>query len=387
MDSQPESSTEEKVVSQPTAITPAPSAPATPVGKPVAGKGVAKRLWLLTLLLAVVAVAGSAGLFLMTVKQEQLLQDLKTDTAAALQRLDAQSSEVRGFQRELDRQQDQASHQQQQLKNKILALQEQLTRQNKRLLALSTTDRSDWLLAEVEYLMRLANQRLLMGREIHGAIDLLKAANNIAQELDDSALFSVRKSLAEDIAALKAASKTDLEGIYLQLAAATQQVDTLRLIQPQQSVQATLQLKRPVGWQQQMEFGVQSALQKLAQYIKIQRRDEIYQPLLAPESEAAVRQNIQLMLEQAQMASLAGKQRLYDDSLAKAKSWLEKYYALNEQATQAIISTIDELALQQVAVVVPDISGSLRALKTYIETVHQVTAKNKTKEPLGESAQ
>ena len=41
-------------------------------------------------------------------------------------------------------------------------LPQRLDSHNKRLLSLSSTSREDWLLAEAEYLLRLANQRLLM---------------------------------------------------------------------------------------------------------------------------------------------------------------------------------------------------------------------------------
>ena len=79
------------------------------------------------------------------------------------------------------------------------------------------------------------------------------------------------------------------------------------------------------------------------------------------------------MFEQAQTASLVGKQRLYEDSLAKAKKWLGNYYTLDQQSTTTVVAMIDELAAQQVALSLPDISSSMRALKNYLQMIHELS--------------
>lgn len=347
----------------------------------------ANLLWVLSLVVAIAAAAGSAYVWQIERQQLQLLQTVQADTAGAIQRVDTQASDTQQLQRQLDRQNDSANQQQQQLQAQVKVLQQQLVSQQKRLQSLSTTDRKDWLLAEAEYLMRLASQRLLMGKEIKGALELLSAADAIVLELDDSALFPVREALAEDMAALRAAGRVDLEGLYLQLAAVAKQVDQLRLIEMPQLEAVAKEIQRPENWQQRLESGFQSALETLNHYIQIKRRDDIYQPLLAPEYEAAVRQNIHLMFEQAQMASLSGKQRLYLDSLSKAKKWLGDYYTLDQQSTAAVITMIDQLALQQVAVTLPDISSSLRSLKSYLQLIHDVKPLPKSDTVTGETGQ
>lgn len=346
---------------------PKPPEPAKPVAKP--GKG----LSIFALLVAIVAIAIAGYLWQTGMQQQQLAQKNQGDISGAIQRVDQQSNQARELQRQLDRLSDGASQQQRQLEQQINNLQQQLASQHKRLLSLSTTDRNDWLLAEAEYLMRLANQRLLMGKEIKGAQQLLKAADGIMLELDDSGLFPVRQALADDMAALRAAASVDLEGIYLKLSAAANQADQLRLIElPELAISPSSQQEatQPEAWQQRLETGVRAAWAKLSSYIQINRRDDIYKPLLAPEYEAAVRQNLRLMIEQAQMASLSGRQRLYEDSLGKARQWLINYYTLDKTASQALITTIGELSQQQIEITLPDISGSLRALKQYLESIH-----------------
>ena len=329
-------------------------------------------LWLLTLLIAIAGVCLSIFLWQGGIAQQQSLQQSRAAIAGAIQRVDGQAENNKKLQGQFDQWQANNQLQQQQLLQRIDSLQQQLSSQQKRLHSLSTTDRDDWLLAEAEYLMRLAHQRLLMGKQRDSAMQLLTAADAIIKDLDDHALYSVREALANDMANLRAAVTLDLEGHYLALAALAQQAEQLPLIQSLQ-----LSLPRPEvpvaqSWQQRLAVGFQAALDKLSGYIQINRRDDIYKPLLAPEYEAAVRQNVRLMFEQAQMASLAGKQKLYEDSLSKVDHWLATYFTLDKVSTDAVVTQLQYLKQQQVAISLPDISGSLRALKAYVENIHQL---------------
>jgi uroporphyrin-3 C-methyltransferase len=105
-------------------------------------------------------------------------------------------------------------------------------------------------------------------------------------------------------------------------------------------------------------------------YISYRRRDESYRPAVAPDQEVAVRQNLQLMFEQAQLALLAGKQSFYQQSLQRAQDFLQRYYSVDEVAVTAISGAIDELLLQPIERQLPDISSSPRALKSYLQRLH-----------------
>jgi uroporphyrin-3 C-methyltransferase len=231
--------------------------------------------------------------------------------------------------------------------------------------------------------MRLANQRLLMGRELEGALQLLLAADEIFHELDDSALFPVRKALAENISALKTAARFDVEGLYLQLAALANEAGRLRLFElPQLSIVEPA-AEQSETWQQRLQVGLSGAMEKLSAYISYRKREQSYKPLLAPEYEQAVRQNLQLMFEQSQMALLSAKQGLYQSSLEKALDSLNNYYTLDQAATATIKAEITKLLQENIVLELPDISSAPRALKEYIETIHQLPKQNSA----GDSAQ
>ena len=88
--------------------------------------------------------------------------------------------------------------------------------------------REDWLLAESEYLLRLASQRLLMDRDVPSAIALIKSADDILADARGLKIFELRASLAEDLASLGAVAELDTEGIFLRLNALISRVDLLQ---------------------------------------------------------------------------------------------------------------------------------------------------------------
>ena len=90
----------------------------------------------------------------------------------------------------------------------------------------------DWQLAEVEYLLRLANHRVRLERDADGATDLLTAADETLARLDDFAFHEVRALLAEETASLRAFEGADVAGVFLRLEAAKGLIDQLPLRLP-----------------------------------------------------------------------------------------------------------------------------------------------------------
>ncbi|WP_299182140.1 uroporphyrinogen-III C-methyltransferase [uncultured Neptuniibacter sp.] len=257
-------------------------------------------------------------------------------------------------------------------KNNIDELQQRLTKSIQQVTANQQTSRKDWLLAEVEYLLRLANQRVLMENTADGAVKLLKSADKILKETDDVSIYEVRKALAADIAALEAVPELDTEGVFLKLGALNNQVPNLRLIplSEQRKLPELLEEVTPdvvaESWSAGLEASWGKAMDKLDQLVVIQHRDEPIEPLLSPEQTYYLQQNLHLMLEQAQLALLQRKQASYDASLNKAQNWISTYFEQKDGTTLSLLKGIGELKEVSVTAEMPDISGSLRSLKSYL---------------------
>lgn len=348
------------------AENPEPRAPVAPA-PPAARKSSSVIGWLALLL--VLALAGGAAWY---------LQDIMQREAALLQRL----SEIElAASREDDRLEQAGQRWESQLQQGLaalreesagqaevaLALEEELSAVRSELSRFSANDRESWLLAEAEYLLRLANQRLIMASDTESAAALLASADGVLRELDDVSLHPVRAAVASDIAAVRAVPKVDLEGIYLRLAALAEQAANLVIFEFPDQESATRESTADT-WQARFEQGYEEALVKLSDYIIIRRRDVPMQALMDPQWEGLVRQNLRMLLEQAQVALLSSNQDLYEASLERASRWVEEFFQSDEAAARAMDREIRQLADLQVAVSLPDISGSLSALDGVIES-------------------
>ena len=231
------------------------------------------------------------------------------------------------------------------------------------------TDR-DWKLAEAEYLLRIANHRLLMEGDALMAGQLLTTADKILAELGDFSVFDVRARLADEILSLKALTGTDLQGLYLQLEALKTTIKDLppRLPEYLQAsapgldadvADVTAEAERPeqTVWQ---EIG--SRLSAFYQYRKIDG-NETRRPLLSPDQATYLEMNLRLMLERAQLALMRRNQLVYEQSLATAEEWIEEYLDTQAPAVGQAQSQLGELLTVELELPVPDISGSLTALQ------------------------
>jgi len=245
---------------------------------------------------------------------------------------------------------------------RLQQLENGLAEQRSELARFSATDRESWLIAEAEYLLRLSNQRLIMTGDTEAAAALLASADAILRQLDDSALHKVRAAVAADLAAIRAVPQLDVEGIYLRLGALIEQAGKLVIFEFP-DLEAQPKPAPADNWQGRLQQGYEAALQKLSDYIIIRRRDVPMQALMDPQWEGLVRQNLRMLLEQAQVALLSGNQFLYRESLTRAESWVAEFFESDEAAARALARDIRLLQDETVQVSLPDTSRSLRALR------------------------
>ena len=247
------------------------------------------------------------------------------------------------------------------LRSGLQAQEERLALQQQRLSDLSVEDRKAWQIAEVQYLLRLANQRLIMTGDTMSAEALLRSADNILRELDDPNLHGLREAVAGDTAAVRAVPRLDMQGLYLRLEALIRQTDALVLFElPTRSEAAAVEPAE--DWQDRLSQGFDAAVAKLSEYVVVSRRDVPVETLMDPQYEGLVRQNMRMLLEQAQVAMLSGNELLYRQSLERAEGWVTQFFKADQQAAQAMTEELRLLRDERVTVVLPDLTASLNAL-------------------------
>ncbi|MDA8880698.1 uroporphyrinogen-III C-methyltransferase [Pseudomonadales bacterium] len=235
------------------------------------------------------------------------------------------------------------------------------------------TSGEDWLLAEVEYLIRLANQRVLMERDVSGALSLLSSADEIVEQTTGIAAYELRESLAYDIANLKAVSDLDTDGIFLSLSAMASQVTELRRKRPELSPTTQIQIDNGEAQNSYQQFLslVNNIFGRVLNSVDYRRDGVAITPLLPPKEEYYLRQNLILKFEMAQLALLRNDQPVYHTSLSEAKLWIVKHFVETDPRTVALVTALDQLVEVEVDRSLPNISGSLRAVRGLLNTLHQ----------------
>lgn len=235
------------------------------------------------------------------------------------------------------------------------------------------TSSQDWIMAEVEYLIRLGTQRLLTEGDTEGTLALFKAADQIVRDAEGIAAYDLRRALARDIAALEAVPKVDVEGIFLRLSALASQVEQLRQRQlefkvetPQESVSEPVES----GYFQRFLGLLRRGGEQLAGLVDYRAGGPRIEPILPPSEEYYLRQNLMLKLELAQLALLRGQQPLYADSLADAQSWIVERFDPADPTTTAVLTGLMELQMVNVEASVPDLSESLLEIRRLMSRFH-----------------
>ncbi|WP_293266657.1 uroporphyrinogen-III C-methyltransferase [Neptunomonas sp.] len=365
--------------------TPPPVAPVMPAQEKQSATWPGK----LALVISIIALGGSGYQYWQSMQSQQqdssTIDNLKQEVTKAVANVNTQltdtksvvSSQVASVNQNLTMLQSQSSKEQ----KGIEELQTRLTQSIQQVSAKQTNSRKDWLLAEVEYLLRLANQRILMENTSSGALSLLKSADKILKETDDVSIYAVRKTLASDIAALESVPTFDLEGSYLKLAALSEQINNLRLV-PLTDKNKLPSLIEEISpevmsetWSSGLKESWAKAVDKVEKLVVVQHRDEPIEPLLSPEQNYYLQQNLHLMLEQAQLALLQKNQIAFDRSLIKAEDWTGTYFEEKDATTQAILRGINELQDLKISPEMPNISGSLNALKAYLLKITKLKEK------------
>lgn len=263
--------------------------------------------------------------------------------------------------------------------------QQELENISDQLSAIKGSTRKDWLLAEAEYLLRIANQRLLIEQDPIASESLLEAAEQILSEIDDAALMPVRIKIAEELLLLRSSPKGQIDKLLLQLNAVSTHVSALSLdTLPTQrtegendvtennssdvssdtsSTTSTPTNSSEQHWWDRLTDKIVSALSRA---ISIKRTDK---PITAPPSpayEQYLKQNLALRIEQAKLLLMRNKFSDFEKSLTDSLAW-SKQNLPTSKSTGIVIAELEKIASQRPTQQSTDISGSLDMLREIIE--------------------
>ena len=233
----------------------------------------------------------------------------------------------------------------------------------------------DWKLAEVEYLLRLGNQRVNLQQELSAAWALFDASNQILASLDDPGLLIVREKIAEEMLLLGQDKKIDRQGIYTQIQALKANIH--QDIQPPSSF-TNKTLNNIDAQNSTTNEGDESLLAQLKSLVSLKKSDTPFDAPLNTQQYQLLEHSLRLMLEQAQWALLKADQTLYEASLTNASQWIDS--KLRHHKATNLSENIKQLKAQNIQLSIPDVSQSLRLLRQLLsDRTHRPSKLNSEK--------
>jgi len=234
--------------------------------------------------------------------------------------------------------------------------------------ALATRQGDDWQPAEVEYLLRIANDSLQLGGRVETAIAALGAADSRLRSQGDPAYAETRRLIGEELAALRAVERPDLVGVAAVLSGLQNQVENLPAnneVSRGRGEQGTVEdtgAGEERGWRRFLA-DVWSALKGL---VTVRRREANEAPLLGPDQAEALRLNMILELQTARVAVLRRDTANFHTSVNRTREWLKRYFNPRSAAVTSMDETLAGFDAIELRPSVPDISASLRALRAVL---------------------
>lgn len=318
-----------------------------------------------------VAIATAGGLYLLWEGQQtsSIKQQINT------QNIDQQITSIKKQQLEFTSKNDEKIQ-------KIYSEQENLRNNLTNIVRNNEHLRNDWLMAEAEYLVQVANHRLLLEKDVATASVALKAADARLASVADPALLKIRKILSNDLQTLNNIPTIDLAGLSVSLSAMSNNIPNLPLNTPDPKTHKLNQADKAQASSEvksikDLPAAIWSDIKSL---IVIRNHEKPLEPLLAPNQHFFLIQNLALLLEQARLALLNGHNEIYQERLETTKKWINQYFDTEHNVTRNMLASIDELQKFDIDPTLPDISSTFSAIKKY-RTQGQIPVAKVKKQP------
>jgi uroporphyrin-3 C-methyltransferase len=326
----------------------------------------------LALIIALAATAGVGSLYYWDMQQQAVIkQDLLQQTQQNLTNNDRKTQQSlasieQKVKRLLAQQQTTFSNR---LSNDIEKIrtdsQVKITQLEKTVERLSQNQPSDWLLHEAEYLIRIATRTLWLEHNTGAAIGLLQDADIRLKELEDPEFLPIRQLIREDIEQLKLMPTIDNEDTVLILMAMNKQLKNLPVkserIPKDFVTRVELNLSEDIAdWKVNLDKTWQYFADS---FFKISDRSGTKEPILSPQFQQNLRENLSLKLQLVQWSASEGKQKIYNQTLNDVKLWLEQYFDMDEIENINFSKGIEQLKSEIVTFDFPSTLSSLKALR------------------------
>ena len=210
-------------------------------------------------------------------------------------------------------------------------------------------------IAEIDFLLRAASERLQLFSDTTAADLALQAADVQIEALNDPMFFSVRQRIAVARQALASVPRIDRVQLSAQLTALQSKVPGLQF-RGEVVVQPEPELPDDAGWWESIK-------QTLSSLVTVRRRVSEDQSLLSLDDKDYLRQGLWLQLESARLALMRNDTSVYAGSLDRVNDTVEQFFYNGSSEVQALLLEIAALKAVNIAPRMPDISAPWTQLR------------------------
>lgn len=224
-----------------------------------------------------------------------------------------------------------------------------------------SSSRDQTALAEVEQMLLIAGQQLQLSSNVKAALIAMQQAES---RLQSPAFAALKKRVAQDIDKLRALPNVDVPGINQRLDSVIAAVDGLPLAQDART-QAPQQPITPDATAGAWKRFWQEVWLEVRGLVRIENTQREEMPLLSPTQTFFLRENLKLRLLSARMALVMHDEVSFRRDLKTSQEWLKRYFDAKSGASAQALGTLQKLAASNIVIDMPDISGSLEAVRNY----------------------
>jgi len=333
---------------------PSVSPPTPPIAPPEASR---RRRWFAAVALAVMAIA-LVAIFLDSKRTEH---QLRLEIAQRLTQIEANDNMARAALKD-------AQDNLRDAQAKITLLENRFAESQTQQAALEALyrelapSRDEWALTEIEQVLLLASQQLQLAGNVPSALAALQLADSKLQRLDRPQFVPLRRAIARDMDRLKAVPFVDVSGLALRLDQAIAGIDALPLALEERPPVPSGDASPPANESAVHRF-LREAWQDVRQLVRIENLDRPDVPLLTPQQQFFLRENLKLRLLSARFNLLFHDQSNLRADVRAADAWLEKYFDVRSKPVQGLQAVLRQLQATEIATDLPDLGRSLEAVR------------------------
>lgn len=213
---------------------------------------------------------------------------------------------------------------------------------------------------DATYLLRLANERMLLFGDTASALEALRLAQQRLRRVDDPVLRSVRQSLARDIERLEAVPTVDRSELSGRLDALIDAVTDWPLART-----VAAEREPPEAERAAPPESIWAEARRVLGELFVVRRvgDRAERTPLGPRQAWFLRQNLNAQLANAQAALVRDQAGPYRDALRRARRWIRAYFDTEAPAVASGLEALTSLAEAPLDPDLPEVGDALRRLE------------------------